>query len=230
MAKSWKSLFVKAEDTEEEKKTTPQENFSFPVMNPQTSQVISPLSKDAQPISPAVREVIEVYEKGLESINMPGYDFYEFYKTIMSAGINSGEQVYNMAFQMAKTLDSTVNSAKLLKDAEFYVSKINEVHGQYAMQGQQKLNSIQNDKSAAKSNLSSEIDGANQRMIDLRNELQALELKIKSKQEDLSKIDNKYFPQEQSIREKLNANDLAHNESIAKLNRVKDGIKQLIKN
>jgi hypothetical protein len=230
MSKSWKSLFVKADEPEEKKTSLKQDAFSFPVTNFQDTSNNPILAKDSQPVSAAVNEVIEVYERGLDSINMPGYDFYEFYKTIMSAGINSGEQAYNMAFQMAKTLDNTVSSQKLLKDAEFYLSKINEVHGQYAGQGQQKLNAIQNDKITAKSKLSSDIDAANRRMMDLRNELQSLELNIKNKQEDLSKIDTSYFPQEQAIREKLNANDLAHSESISKLNRVKEGIKQLIKN
>jgi hypothetical protein len=229
MAKSWKDLFIKSEEPDEKTTPTPSSgNFSFPVNNQSTANFSAPVNNAVN--NPAVKEVIEVYEKGLDSINMPGYDFYEFYKTITAAGIVNGEQVYNMAFQMAKTLDNTVTPQKLLNDAEFYISKINEVHGQYSSQGQQKTYAIQNDKTAEKTKLSAAVDAASRRMMELQNELRSLELDIKSKQEELTKVDSKYFTQEQAIKEKMAANDLAHAESIAKLNRVKDGIKQFIKN
>ena len=229
MAKSWKDLFVKSNEPEEKQPpATASGNFSFPVHPAPNATFATPSNTSAN--NPAVNEVIAVYEKGLDSINMPGYDFYEFYKTIVAAGIVNGEQVYNMAYQMAKTLDHTVSTQKLLNDAEFYISKINEVHGQYGSQGQQKMYAIQNDKSAEKTKLSASVEAANRRMTELQNEIRSLELDIKNQQEELSKVDNKYFTQEQAIKEKMAANDLAHAESTAKLNRVKDGIKQFIKN
>jgi phage-related minor tail protein len=232
MGKSWKDLFIKSDDPEQNESASSSDNFSFPVNN----NIQSTANNSMQPNqgsgfvqSEAVKEVLQVYEKGLDSINMPGYDFYEFYRTIVAAGINSGEQVYNMAFQMAKGLDNTVSSAKLLTDAEFYISKLNDVHSQYSSQGQQKLTTIQNNKGADKSKLTSEIDAANRRISDLKNELQTLEASIRSKQDALTKVDNTYVPQEQIVNEKLQANDMAHAESISKLNRVKDGIKQFVK-
>jgi len=230
MAKSWKDLFLKTEETGEEQTPAGGNNFSFPVNNTTVNTFNNQTNVNTAANNPAVNEVLGVYEKGLDSINMPGYDFYEFYKTIIAAGIVNGEQVYNMAYQMAKTLDNTVSTPKLLKDAEFYISKINEVHGQYLRQGQQKLNSIQNDKNLEKTKLTTSVEDANRRMTELQNEIRSLELDIKSQQEELSKVDNKYITQEEAIKDKLTANDLAHNESTAKLNRVSDGIKQFIKN
>jgi hypothetical protein len=55
-----------------------------------------------------------------------------------------------MAFQMASTMDKTVTVQKLTADAEFYISKINEVHSQYSSQGQQKINTITSAKSGEK--------------------------------------------------------------------------------
>src|SRR5688572_14629446 len=113
--KNWKSLFVKTEEKESSKKEDRSESFSFPVNQGNSSQQAS--SPQPSYNDPITSEVLQVYENGLESINMPGYDFYEFYKTVSSAGV-PGEQTYIMAFQMARTLDKTISSVKLLSDAE----------------------------------------------------------------------------------------------------------------
>jgi len=225
MVKNWKNLFVKS-DEKESKKESVSESYSFPVNDSSSSQksnVTPPPVAD-----PTVVEVLKVYEDGLDSINMPGYDFYEFYKTVASTG-NPTEQTYLMAYSMAKTLDKTITPSKLLTDAEFYISKINEVHSQYVTQGQQKLNSIQDKKTTEKSQLQSEIDNGARRINELRAELQSLEADINQKRNILVKVDDSYYPQEKSIREKLSANDMARNTSIDKLNAIKEGIKRIIK-
>src|SRR5215218_5089475 len=213
--KNWKRLFVKAEETEPKEKEKNSDSFSFPVNNIST---VSPSAATAIPGNdPALNEVLQAYENGLDSINMPGYDFYEFYKTVISTG-NPSEQTYQMAFQMAKTLDRTISHTKLLADAEFYISKINEVHSQYVSQGQQKLNAIQNKKTTEKNNLQTAIDDASRRITELRAELQLLESDITQKRNILMKVDDSYYPQEKTIREKLSANDMAKKTSIDKLN------------
>jgi hypothetical protein len=150
--KNWKSLFVKDSDTDTAKKDTTEpakkgtsESFSFPVTDThsfQTSSGAGIVTPPPAAIDPAVKDVLDVYESGLDSINMPGYDFYEFYKAITSIG-QVNENTYQLAYQMAKSLDKTVTAQKLMADAEFYISKINEVHGQYTSQGQQKMNALQ---------------------------------------------------------------------------------------
>jgi hypothetical protein len=225
--KSWKNLFVKGEDDEPAKKEDHSGSFSFPVSNTNLSNqpAVTPVVSANEP---AVAEVLQVYESGLDSINMPGYDFYEFYKTVISTG-SFNEQTYTMAFQMAKTLDKTITPAKLLSDAEFYISKINDVHGQYVNQGQQKLNGLEERKKGEKSSLQKEIDQASLRVTQLRAELQQLESAISQKRGVLLKVDESYYPQEKSVREKLNANDMARKTSIDKLNLIKDGIQKFIK-
>lgn len=226
MIKNWKSLFVKGQDAEPEKTESKADSFSFPVNNnPSTQQ---PSQSYTTPVNdPVVNEVLQVYESGLDSINMPGYDFYEFYKAVNSSP-QITEQTYHMAYQMARTLDKTITPAKLLQDAEFYISKINEVHSQYVSQGQQKLNSIQNTKSSDKSKLQSEIDQATVRISALRAELQQLESDINNKRNTLSRIDEGFAPQEKGIREKLMANDHARKNSIDRLNIIKEGIQRFI--
>jgi hypothetical protein len=227
MIKNWKSLFVKSEEDTQTSKSQYNDSVSFPVTG-SSAQAQTHFPAPNTNHDPVVKEVIDIYEKGLESINMPGFDFYEFYKTVLSGG-HAGEQTYKMAFHMARTLDNTISSGKLLSDAEFYISKINEVHSQYVSQGQQKLNGIQEKKTAEKLKLQNDIDGASIRVNQLRNELQQLESEITQKRNILSKVEEGYFPQEKTIREKLSANDTARNISIDKLNSIKDGIRKFIK-
>lgn len=225
MLKNFKSLFIKTDEEEPEKSPTSSQNFTFPVNNPNTST-----NSEAPSLSiadPAVAEVLKIYESGLESINMPGYDFYEFYQTISIAG-NPSEASYKMAFQMAKTLDKTITTEKLMRDAEFYISKINEVHSQYVSQGQSKLNSINDKKNAEKTKLTTEIDQASAKIAQLKAEMQQLEADINSKRNILSKVDETHYPQEKALKEKLSANDFAHKTSIDKLNFVKEGIQKFI--
>ncbi|OQP68486.1 hypothetical protein [Niastella populi] len=234
MIKNWKSLFVKETESETAKKDTTEKNktesFSFPVTDSQSVQTGSANGMATPPpaIDPSVQEVLNVYESGLDSINMPGYDFYEFYKAISSIG-HANDSTYQLAYQMAKSLDKTITPQKLMTDAEFYISKINEVHGQYVNQGQQKLNSLQEKKSTDKDKLQREIDAGAARITQLRAELQHLEADISQKRAALTKTDETFYPQEKAIREKLLANDMARKVSIDKLNIIKEGILKHIK-
>lgn len=229
MLKNFKSLFIKTDEEEVEKAPSPSHEFSFPVNNASATSFSPQSTPQQQTVSyPAVDEVLKTYADGLESINMPGYDFFEFYQTIIVAG-DPSEQSYKMAYQMAKIMDKTVTTEKLMRDAEFYISKINEVHSQYVSQGQAKLNSINEKKGSEKKNLTAEIDQASARISQLRAEMQKLEADIASKRNVLSKIDESYNPQEKAIQEKLSANDIAHQTSISKLNVVKEGILKFIK-
>ena len=192
MIKNWKSLFVKETESESAKKDTPEKNktesYSFPVTDSQSFQTGSGAGMATPPpaIDPSVQEVLNVYESGLDSINMPGYDFYEFYKAISSIG-HATDNTYQLAYQMAKSLDKTITPQKLMTDAEFYISKINEVHGQYVSQGQGKLNSLQEKKSTDKDKLQREIDAGAARITQLRAELQQLEADINQKRAALAK-------------------------------------------
>ena len=75
MAKSWRDLFLKSEETGEEQPPVTGNNFSFPVNNTTASTFNNQTNVNTVANNPAVNEVIGVYEKGLDSINMPGYDF-----------------------------------------------------------------------------------------------------------------------------------------------------------
>jgi hypothetical protein len=221
-------LFIKSD--EQASKTMPSsETYNFPASPASPVNAIPKAGVSENKIDENVlNEVIEVYEKGIDSINMPGYDFYEFYKAIHSVNLH-GEQSYSMAFRMAHSMDSNLTAQKLLTDAEFYISKINEVHSQYTMQGQQKLNGLDAKKNEEKNRLMNEIDHGVAQVNQLRSQLQSLESEINQKRLKLSTVDGEYFPKESAIRQKLLANDSAKQISISKLLTVKDGIQKHIK-
>lgn len=229
MLKNWKSLFVKTDGESSAKEEPP--GFSFPVTETNVTEQPKYKPDTLPPANVAktvVDEVIETYESGLDSINMPGYDFYEFYKAVSAGGAHT-PQTYQMAFEMAKAFDKSLTTAKLLQDAEFYISKINEVHGQYVSQGQQKLQSLADQRTAQQRSLQQESDNASKRIDQLKAELQQLEALIREKQQLLATIRQQSQPQENAIREKLQANDLARKVSIDKLSAITNGIQQFIR-
>ncbi len=229
MIKNFKSLFVKSSDEEVEKPPQKKESdsFSFPV-NPAGAASTPAYDASSGIDEKVMNEVIATYEKGIDSINMPGYDFYEFYKAVGTI-TNAGEQVYLMAYQMASSMDNTLTPQKLVKDADFYISKINEVHQQYKSQGNQKLQALDQKKNAEKNQLMSEIEKGTHEISRLRNQLQALESEINQKRAILTTVDAPYQPQEATVRQKLLANDNAKHISIMKLMTVKENIQKNIK-
>jgi hypothetical protein len=106
MLKNFKSLFVKTDEEEPEKTSNPIQDYSFPVAHTPIVDSAPPPVPQAQPSAtdPIISDVLKTYESGLESINMPGYDFYEFYQTITVAG-SPTEQSYKMAFQIKDFLN-----------------------------------------------------------------------------------------------------------------------------
>lgn len=237
MLKNFKDLFIKSEEEnpEEEVKKTPSQpqNYSFPAYNNNSGPASSPTQQAPEPAAqnindPVITEVLKVYESGLDAINMPGYDFYEFFQSVNTAG-DSSEQAYVMAYKMAQIFDKTVTTEKLKHDAEFYISKISEVYNQYVSQGKAKLHAINERKNAEKSKLTAEIDQASTRIAQLRAEIQHLEAEINNKRTTVGKMDESYHPQEKSIQDRLAANDYAYKTSMGKLNTVKDGITRYIK-
>jgi len=224
--KSWKSLFVKSNG--DQQADTPAAGFSFPASHPGSTKPGTNMPNPVGIDPSIVQEVLAVYEKGIDSINMPGYDFYEFYKAISSIP-HAGDQAYNMAFHMAKSMDNNVTPQKLQTDAEFYISKINEVHNQYTSQGQQKINALDSKKNEQKNKLTAEINQATQQVAQLRNQLMTLETEINQKRTFLTSVDGEYAPQENVIRQKILANDHAKQISISKLAAIKEGIQKFIK-
>lgn len=235
MAKSWKSLFIKAEDEEVREDAAPREikreekpSFSMPSNSTSTpTYVASSAAESAKTSDPVLMEILDVYEKGIKTINMPGYDFYEFYIAISAVG-SMNEAVFKMAYQMAKTMDTTVTAPKLSKDAEFYISKIKEVHQQYAQQGRKKLDELNARINTDKQQLSAEVTAATSEISRLKEQLLKLEQQVSNSNKKLQLVDQQYRPEQEAVQEKLHANDQAIDISVSKLSAVKEGIQKYL--
>lgn len=224
---SWKDLFIKEEGEDENKsseKTT--DKPSFPLSSGSSNPGI--IQDGIKSNNPFLAEIIEVYEKGLESINMPGYDFYEFYSAVKASGLQT-DTVYKMAFQMGKTMDAGVTPEKLVSDADYYLSKINEVYQQYSSQGRQKLESLSAQQRNESESLSNEAAKIEADITKLKQQLQSLDKKLSETRSAMSKVGDKYKPQQEVIQQKLVANDKAMELSTQKIVNVKDGIAKYLK-
>jgi len=225
--KSFKDLFIKSEEDGEKVNEVTEQPVTkpaagFPVNPGQSPQNIVPSG------NPYLDEIILVYEKGLDSINMPGYDFYDFFTAIKAAGVQN-EAVYKMAFQMGKTMDSSLNSQKLVTDADFYLSKLKDVHQKYADQGQQKLDSVLSQSRNERESLSNSTNSMELEIAKLKQQIADLEKKLADTRGVLSQVDQKYKPQQEVIERKMQANNEALRVSALKLTAVRDAIQLYLK-
>lgn len=219
--KTWKNLFIKEEGSASEEKIEPAKEPGFPVEG-------TPRSHSKGGSNPYLDDILRVYEQGLEKINMPGYDFYEFFNSINAAG-NLAESTYKMAFQMGKTMDKTISPEKLVSDAEYYLSKIGEVHQTYTRQGTEKLRSIESHQNAERTRLMNEGQSLESEIKSLKDRIKSLEKELTDKQSRLAKIEDEFRPQKEEISQKLEANDKAMNLSLEKINVIKAGILEYLK-
>lgn len=238
MLKNWRQLFVKSEEEEIVKTSntttsSPTTPYAFPVAdakNLESRIAVEPLTNEGlvnQAGSPILDEVLSIYESGLSSINMPGYDFYEFYMALSSTGIHD-RQMYTLAFKMAIAMDKSVTPGKFISDAEYYINKIEEVHGEYHRQGKEKLQAIADKTEQERRGLQNSITEHAARITALKAELNTLEQQLVQQRQQLDKLAAGNQPQEKAIRDKMHANDQAHAASIEKLKAVQQNIQRFI--
>ena len=160
----------------------------------------------------------EMYQKGFEGLNQPGYDFYEFYQAIVGADGVNNPPFYKMAFSMGVAMDKSVTKDGLIMQSEFYTSEIEKVYQGFMGQGTAKRDSILSQKRNETDALTGELDL-------MRQQLEMLQTQIKDRETKLSVIDTKYSPMISEVDEKLMANDLVKNKLISNIESVKNGIK-----
>ena len=161
--------------------------------------------------------VIEMYEAGFESLNKPGYDFYEFFKAIKAVGSNDAS-VYKMAFTMASGVDKNVTKASLLEQSDFYIKEIGKVHQQYQSKGKSKKTQIQSGLKTKKASLTTEVS-------QLEKQILQLQTQISDKKNQLQSIDSNLITDVSDIEQKIVANDLAKSKILDTIGAVVEGIK-----
>lgn len=173
-------------------------------------------SKSLASCEPHIDSVMSLYDKGFDSLNKDGYDFYEYYKAVIEAGADN-PAIYKMALTMAKAMDPGVSKESLIKQSEYYLTEIVNVYKKYVEQGNNKKNNLLNQKEAEESSLQTELQR-------VQVKLQEFQQKENSLKIEIGAIDNKYSQQLHDIDCKLGANDTAKREIFESINKVKQGI------
>jgi len=232
---SWKDLFIinNEENAKKEKVVVDNNNqsISFPSVASNT-KIDSPIAQSPSSVIPSpnpgvpleshpscqphMEKILQMYETGFEGLNMEGYDFFEFYKAIVSAGADN-PAVYPMAFTMAQTMDKKITKDLLISQSDFYVQEISKVHTKYVEGGTSKKNEFLTKKEEERRQLNSEVQN-------LKMQIEALTNQMNNAQNNLTQIDNKYANDLLEVDCKLMANDLAKNNLLASISKVKQGL------
>ena len=217
---SWKSLFINDDKKNETQAAPVQQNI--PVNNspvgtqfPDTAISSNNVSNSSNPF---IGEVLSVYEKGFEGLNIEGFDFFELYKSVMAVGSNN-PQSYQMAFAMGKTLRPEISKEFLLDKSKFYISEIEKVFQNYDVIGNSKKNELNNGILHKKENLNKEI-------ADLQKQITALQNTLQTKTAELAQIDNENKELFVEIQQKIEANAIAKQKILESINTVIAGINQ----
>ena len=168
-----------------------------------------------------MQKAFEMYEKGFESLNKDGFDFYEFYQSVMQGGLTN-PQVYTMAFGMGSIMKKSLSKNDLIVDADYYIAEITKVYNDNVTKGNTKKQALLAQKDSENKSLVSELET-------MEDQLEALKVQIDDRKRKLSDIDNKYSPELTDFDNKLGANELAKNRIVDSIEQVKQGINLNIK-
>lgn len=164
----------------------------------------------------ALAKALDMYENGFDSLNQPGYDFYEFYKAVMAGGVDN-PAIYGMAFGMGTAMDRTITKDKLLQQSDFYINEINKVYNDYVAKGNAKRQEVTTQKNHENESLVGELNLMKQQM-------EQLQIQIADRENKLSVIDSKYGPMLSEVENKIAANDMAKQKIVGSIEQVKNGI------
>ena len=166
--------------------------------------------------APHMDAVMELYEKGFESLNQPGVEFFEYFKSVVGAGIDT-PAAYTMALNMLRGMDASMTKESLLSQSQFYIDEINKVWEGYNTSGANKKLSIEDARDVETERLKSDLQLMEQQLVTLQNQ-------IDSKKITLANQNAKYAPEIEEIGCKMAANDLAKNKILGTINKVVAGI------
>ncbi len=218
---NWKSLFINDEinNSEGAPATQPSTPISTTTDNKFPNQAIEAFPTNSL-TNPFLNEIFEVYDKGFESLNESGFDFFELYKSVMAVGVTN-PQSYQMAFTMGKSIKSDLTKEFLLQKGSFYIAEIEKVYTKYDTIGKTKKADLDNTITKEKYNLSKSISDLEAKIIELQKELEAKKI-------ELQKIDPVNMEQLSEIQLKMDANNLAKQKILTSINTVITGINQYL--
>lgn len=217
---NWKSLFINDEASNSEDKAEIKQSAPIPVTDTKFPDHAGESSTTNSLTNPFLNEIFEIYDKGFESLNAEGFDFFELYKSVLAVGVTN-PQSYQMAFTMGKSIKSDLSKDFLLQKGSFYITEIEKVYAKYDTIGKAKKAELDNSITKEKYNLSKSISDLEAKIVELQKELEAKKL-------ELQKIDPVNREQLSEIQLKMEANDLAKQKILNSINTVITGINQYL--
>lgn len=211
---NWKNIFI--QDTENEKQ---EPSPAFENKSVSESRVTFPSPQNTQNSSVSnelLSKVIEMYEKGFDSLNQSGYDFYEFFKAVMATDPNN-PQSYVMAYTMANSMDKSIDKTSLLSSGDFYQKEILKVYSKFDEEGKKAKSDLLNKQRNEKEKLQSDVKT-------IQNKIALLQQELEQKSTLLQNFDASNFGKIQEIDQKILANDLSKDRIMQKISQIISGI------
>jgi hypothetical protein len=157
-----------------------------------------------------------IYQRGFDSLNTDGYDFYEYY-TMVAAGGMENTPIYPMAFAMGKSVSPSITKDALTSKADYYMDEINKVYQNFSAQGSSKIDEISTKKNNENQNLVHELES-------IKTQIESLLVQQASCERKLGDIDSKYAGQLNDVQTMIKANSIAKEKFIGQIQTVKNGI------
>lgn len=222
---NWKSLFINETENSTKKEEPSKINTSSQTVNTSTQTNKFPEEKIAQSANdtfsnPFINEILGVYEKGFESLNLSDFDFFEMYKSVVAVGITN-PQSYQMAFTMGKSIKPDLTKEYLLEKSKFYIEEINKVYTKYDSTGNTKKQDLTNLVQKEKESLTASINDLEAKILQIQQELQ-------EKKSLLANIDSKNENELKELHLKIEANNFAKQKIVDSINLVISGINQYL--
>ena len=209
---NWKSIFIQEGDSAQakpplEKTVSTESKITFPRVKDAGSELVP---------NEVLGKVVEMYEKGFESLNQSGYDFYEFFKAVMATDPNNG-QSYIMAYTMASSMDKSITKNSLVNSGQFYLAEVHKVYAKYNEEGNNLKSGLIQKQKSDKERLQSEIKT-------IQNKILVLQSELEHNQRNLLNYDSENLGKMQEVEQKIIANNLAKDRIIQKITQVITGI------
>jgi len=212
---NWKSIFINEPTDNADKES------ASPTQIPDNKFPDQSINAINSTTNPYLDEIFAVYEKGLDSLNHAGFDFFEMYRSVMAVG-PTNPQSYQMAYAMGKTLNPELSKTFLLEKAQYYITEIEKVYAKYDSTGNAKKKDLSDSINKEKETLTKSIQELETKIVQLQRELETKKL-------ELQKVDPSNIAQFNELQLKIEANNLAKHKILDSINTVVTGINQYLK-
>lgn len=202
------------------KKTAPQV-FTMD-QSPSTVQPIRPAFSMGTVDEDMVQDYVRTFKDLIKSKNLAGFDFFEFSNILLKNGPNPSVDQYQTTFDVAKSMDESLDKKRLDDAANFYKGLVEDTWKQTTGTGDGKRKDLEKQQAKEKGTLGNDVASLTKQIDELTKQRDA-------KQQELDLLEGKYIPQFESIDKKFAALQEAHDRIINEIVTLQLGITNNIK-